>query len=185
MIRKCVQWRRRQAPRVVVVCREHIIISITLIHSSQFIVTFHIHINVNAVVVAGGNRLRSSVFFIFTDISARRRRHVTCRLTTSSTSVSMLRSPYGIGQTIIFLPCGFFFLSFFSSPNLSRRRLDVCHTSTWCGSSVNLGRRSETCCTQLAENAGRKKSPSTHHCTTLSGYIFATKARIDNRKKNC
>jgi len=37
-----------------------------------------------------------------------------------------------IGQTIIFLPCGFFFLlsSFFSSPNLSRRRLDVYHTST-------------------------------------------------------
>jgi len=29
----------------------------------------------------------------------------------------------------------------------------------------------------------RKKSPSAHHCTTLSGYIFATKARIDNRKK--
>ena len=30
----------------------------------------------------------------------------------------------------------------------------------------------------------RQKSPSGHHCTTLSGYIFATKARIDNRKKN-
>jgi len=29
-----------------------------------------------------------------------------------------------------------------------------------------------------------KKSPSGHHCTTLSGYIFATKAHIDNRKKN-
>jgi len=29
----------------------------------------------------------------------------------------------------------------------------------------------------------RQKSPSGHHCTTLSGYIFATKARIDNRKK--
>jgi len=26
--------------------------------------------------------------------------------------------------------------------------------------------------------------PSAHHHTTLSGYIFATKARIDNRKKN-
>ena len=30
-----------------------------------------------------------------------------------------------------------------------------------------------------------KKSPSAHHRTTLSGYIFATKARIDNRKKSC
>jgi len=44
----------------------------------------------------------------------------------------LLGSPYGIGQTIIFSSCGFFFfyLSFFSSPNLSRRRLDVCHTKT-------------------------------------------------------
>jgi len=43
--------------------------------------------------------------------------------------------PYGIGQAIIFLPCGFFLLSsssifFLSSPNLSGRRLDVYHTST-------------------------------------------------------
>ena len=29
----------------------------------------------------------------------------------------------------------------------------------------------------------RQKSPSGHHRTTSSGYIFATKARIDNRKK--
>jgi len=28
-----------------------------------------------------------------------------------------------------------------------------------------------------------KNWPSGHHRTTLSGYIFATKARIDNRKK--
>jgi len=28
-----------------------------------------------------------------------------------------------------------------------------------------------------------KNSPSWHHCTTLSDYIFATKACIDNRKK--
>jgi len=40
---------------------------------------------------------------------------------------------------------------------------------------------------RLAANTGRKKapkSPSGHHRTALSGYIFATKARIDNRKKN-
>ena len=29
----------------------------------------------------------------------------------------------------------------------------------------------------------RQKSPSGHHRTNLSGYIFATTARIDNRKK--
>jgi len=36
---------------------------------------------------------------------------------------------------------------------------------------------SEMCGTRLDENAGPKKSPKI-------GYIFATKARIDNRKKN-
>jgi len=30
----------------------------------------------------------------------------------------------------------------------------------------------------------RQKSPSGQHRTTSTGYIFATKARIDNRKKN-
>jgi len=29
----------------------------------------------------------------------------------------------------------------------------------------------------------RQKSPSGHHRTNLWGYVFATKARIDNRKK--
>jgi len=29
-----------------------------------------------------------------------------------------------------------------------------------------------------------KNSPSGHHRTTLSGYIFVTKARINNREKN-
>jgi len=54
----------------------------------------------------------------------------------------------------------------------------------WCGLSADLESRSEMCCTRLAENARCKKSPSGHHRITLSGYIFATKARIDNRKKN-
>jgi len=37
-------------------------------------------------------------------------------------------------------------------------------------------------CMRLAGNTGRKKSPFWHHRTTLSGYIFGTKACIDNRK---
>jgi len=40
------------------------------------------------------------------------------------------------------------------------------------------------CCMWLARNTGHKKSPFWHHRTTLSGYIFGTKARIDNLKKN-
>jgi len=45
--------------------------------------------------------------------------------------VSFLWSPYGIGQTIIFCPVVSSSFFFFSSPNLSRRRVDVCHTSTY------------------------------------------------------
>ena len=37
---------------------------------------------------------------------------------------------------------------------------------------------------QYRTQKSRQKSPSRHHRTTLSGYIFANKARIDNRKKN-
>ena len=85
---------------------------------------------------------------------------------------------------IIFLPCGFYLsIFFYSSLNLSGRRLDVYRTDTWCGLSANLECMSEMCCTRLARNTGCKKSPSAHHRTTLSGYIFLTKARIDNRKK--
>jgi len=73
-----------------------------------------------------------------------------------------LWSPYVIGQTIyIFILVCSFFLLLFSSPNLSRRGVDVCHTCTHGVALVRnyLRCRSETCCTRLAENTGRKKSP--------------------------
>ena len=41
---------------------------------------------------------------------------------------------------------------------------------------------SEMRCTLLAENTGRKKSSFWHHRKNLSGYVFGTKALIDNRK---
>ena len=47
----------------------------------------------------------------------------------------------------------------------------------WCGLSANLRCRSETCCTRLWKCMTQKLPPA-HHRTTLSGYIFATKARI-------
>jgi len=37
---------------------------------------------------------------------------------------------------------------------------------------------------RLTENTARKKVAKNRHRTTLSGYIFATEAPIDNRKKN-
>ena len=57
---------------------------------------------------------------------------------------------------------------------------------TWCGHSVNLECKSETCCARLAEiqdAKNRQKVAIWAPSTTLSGYIFATKACIYNRKK--
>jgi len=82
-------------------------------------------------------------------------------------------------------------LSFFLFPRLFLAVSDWMSTILphSCGLSAKIGRRSETCCTRLAEiqdTNNRQKfticAPS--HRTTLSGYIFATKTLIDNRKKN-
>ena len=99
-----------------------------------------------------------------------------------------------MGQAIIFCSRGYYLLSFFFFlfPRLFSVVGDWMSTilpvfNTWCGRSANLECRSEMCCTWLAENTQRKnyakKLPSVHHRTTLLGYIFATKAHIDNRKK--
>jgi len=44
------------------------------------------------------------------------------------------------------------------------------------------------CCTSLAGNTGRKNDAKIRHLRTiaqpLSGYIFTTEARIDDRGKN-
>jgi len=97
-----------------------------------------------------------------------------------------LWSPYGIGQAIIFSSCGCLYLlllllSFF--PRL------ISAVADWMSAILphaNLECRSEVCRVRLAENAGPKKIAKIrhgHYRTTLLGYIFATKARIDNRKK--
>jgi len=52
-----------------------------------------------------------------------------------------------------------------------------------CGLSANLECRSEMCCTRLADAKTDAIWPSGHHLTSLSGYIFTTKARLDNREK--
>jgi len=63
-------------------------------------------------------------------VRRRRRRKRSGNTITSLLLLSFLWSPYGIRRPYIFSRCGFVLSSFSSSPNLSRRRLDVCHTST-------------------------------------------------------
>ena len=73
---------------------------------------------------------------------------------------------------------------FFSSPILNGCTLDVYYTSTHSVALVRIYNAGLTCaaCGSL-KNTGRNNLPSVHHRTTLSGYIFATKVCIRNRKK--
>ena len=65
--------------------------------------------------------------------------------------------------------------------------MDVCHTSTHGVALVRISdadlKRAARGSLNIQDAKSRQKSPSGHHCTTLSGYIFAIKACIDNRKK--
>jgi len=89
----------------------------------------------------------------------------------------LLWLPYGIGQTIIFSSCGFFF----SSPNLSHHRLDVCllpYFHTWCGPSANLECRSEMYYMPLAGNAGCNKSPKNRRLGTIAQLCPAISSQL-------
>jgi len=49
---------------------------------------------------------------------------------------------------------------------------------TWCGLSANLRCRSETCCTALAANTGRKKSSKNRHLGTIAQPCRAISSQI-------
>jgi len=49
---------------------------------------------------------------------------------------------------------------------------------TWCGLSVNLGCRSETCCTWLAGNARPKKSPKSRDLGTIAQICRAISSQL-------
>jgi len=66
---------------------------------------------------------------------------------------------------------------FFSSPNLSGRRVDV-YFYTWCGPSANLERRSEMCCTRLAGNTGRKNDAQNRHLGTIAQICRAESSQL-------
>jgi len=64
---------------------------------------------------------------------------------------------------LFLLPSFFFFISFFLACSQPSKIGCLPYFHTWSGLSANLGCKSEMCCTQLAENTGRKsrqKSPS-------------------------
>jgi len=99
----------------------------------------------------------------------------------------LLWSPYEIGQTIISLALWFLLLfSFFSrliSTVADWMSAIVPHT-VWPLRIYDAGlKRAARGSLKIQDARSRQKSPSGHYRTTLSGFMFATKTQIDNRKK--
>jgi len=90
---------------------------------------------------------------------------------------SFLWSPYGIGQTIIFSCCSlfFFFRRLISAVQIACLPY---HFHKWCGLSANFRCRSETCCTRLAENTGRKKVAKNRHPGTIAQLCRAISSQL-------
>jgi len=108
-------------------------------------------------------------------------RYYECQ-TVARSEFDLLWPPCVADADIIFLSCGFFYLLSiyllflaYSQPS-QIRCLPYFHT--WCGSSTNLGCRSETCCTRLAGNAGRKKSPKICHLRTIAQLCRAIPSQL-------
>ena len=102
----------------------------------------------------------------------------------------LLWLPYGIGQTIIFSSCGFFFyLSLFScliSAATDWMSRILPHT-VWL--SANLRCRSEMCCKQLTANTGCKKVAKNRHLGSIAQLRLAISSQLRHvstiEKKTC
>jgi len=81
-------------------------------------------------------------------------------------------------RTLYFHPVVSSSVFLLSSPHLSRRRLDVYHTSHMMWLSANLECRSETRSTRLAENTGCKKSPKIRHLGSIAQLYPAISSQL-------
>jgi len=108
--------------------------------------------------------------------------HLRCQLL-------LLWLPCVADADIIVLPRFFFLLSFVFFPCLISAVADWMSTILphmvwpWCAFRMQVWNMLHAASWKYMTQKMTQKSPSAHHCTTLSGCIFATKAHIDNRKK--
>ena len=89
-----------------------------------------------------------------------------------------MADPYGIGQAIIFLPCGFFpsIFLFFSSPNLSGHRLDVCLTATHGVALVRIWNAAVKCASNAAH--WKYRTQKNHHFGTIAQLCRAISSEL-------
>jgi len=72
------------------------------------------------------------------------------------------------GRPIYFCPVVSSFFLFFLAYSQPSQTGCLPYFHTWCGLSANFRCRSETCCTRLAENTGRKKVAKNRHLGTIA-----------------
>ena len=72
----------------------------------------------------------------------------------------------------------FFFLLFFLVLSQPPQIGCLPYFHTWCVLSANLRCRSETCCTRLAENTGRKKVAKNRHLGTIAQLCRAISSQL-------
>jgi len=82
---------------------------------------------------------------------------------------------------IIFLPCGFFF--FFFPHLISVAEWMSTMLWPWCEFRIRVWNMRHMAHWKYSTQKWCKKSPSGHHPSTLSGWIFATKACIDRQSE--
>jgi len=70
------------------------------------------------------------------------------------------------------------FLSFFLAKSQPPQIGCLPYFHTWCGLSANLRCKSETCCTQLAENTGRKIVAKNRHLGTIAQLCRAISSQL-------
>ena len=80
------------------------------------------------------------------------------------------------GQAIIFYLCGLYLL--FSSFSFFLAYSQRSYYHRWCGLSVNLECRSETCCMQLAKNTGCKQLPKIRCLHTIAQLCLAISSQL-------
>ena len=92
---------------------------------------------------------------------------------------TLLWPPYGIWQAIIFLPVISSSIFFFSSPILSRRWLDVCHTATHGVALVRIQDAGLKCAALGSlKIQDAKKSPKIHHLRTITRLCRAISSQL-------
>ena len=105
--------------------------------------------------------------------------------------LTLLWPPYEVGRPLYFCPVVSFFPSSSFFPRLISAVADWMTTilphMVWpqCEFRMHVWNVRHAARWKYRTQKSRQKSPSGHHRTTSSGYIFANKACIDNQKTTC